>query len=174
MTGREKHELVVLFIYIRGKNTLPGSSNGRVREQSQGEGLSERANAARLGQHMVQAVPQVVPSTCHHLCWQSELGEAGQRYQAAWLGAPTVPVPPACPSLTLPTLFSPHLEASADFVPLGRVGDGAAGGSDCSQRWKMGCPVCQPAAFTVWQRARLTRAGKHRRDRESSGWTPGP
>lgn len=174
MTRREKHELVVLFIYIRGKNTLPGSSNSRVREGSQGKGLGERAHSARPGQRVVKVVPQVTPSTCHHPCWQSELGDAGQRYQAAQLGAPVVSAPPACPSRTLPPLFSPLLEASADFVPLGGAGAGAASGSACSQRWGLGCPVCQPAAFTARQRARLSGAGKHQRDRESSGWTRGP
>lgn len=46
-------------------------------------------------------------------------------------------------------MFPLRFEVSDNFVPLGRAGTWAAGGSDYSQSWGIYRPVCQPAAFAA-------------------------
>lgn len=132
MTGREKHEHVVLFLYIRGKKNLPGSSNGRAREGSRGEGLGREGELCLPGSvrgpggsHRSSPRPAAVSTD------RARRVMPGRDTRDVLPGAPMVPDPPASilhlpRHPALPALlnlpFSPHFEVSAIFVPLGRAG----------------------------------------------------
>lgn len=102
MTGREKHEHVVLFLYISEKN-LPGSSNGGGREGSRGEALGREGELCLPG--WVRGPGGSRGSSPHPATISADGGRgtmSGRDTRGARPGASVVPDPAASPPRTLP------------------------------------------------------------------------
>lgn len=132
MTGREKHEHVVLFLYIRGKKTSQGALMAEPERGAGAKGWGGRASSAcparcvvQGGSHRSSPRPAAVSTD------RARRVMPGRDTRDVLPGAPMVPDPPASilhlpRHPALPALlnlpFSPHFEVSANFVPLGRAG----------------------------------------------------